>query len=342
MRLVIPKVEEWVPGDNWVDHVARCARVCYKSNREDGNEQMVDNLFKAGHLSMFRHRSIYWALPESQVNWENLYALGLCNPYIRVKKEGSEGVEDMVFVSTNGQFLMDHRGELANCGLTEDNQTTRELFSQTPGAEIMRHTFWIRTQVSTSRELNRISPNNIAEQSTRYCKYTLSKFKGEPAICTPWWFDLHGANGLEIDDEILVERYPGETLLFTLPDGRTLDWKNLLKGFASKWWDDFNSEQIKVAPYQILYEYLLATVYSTDMYKNLASNDNRLDMAPQDARGVLPLDTCTEVAYTYFRDEWERFIDNRYHGLTGNPHPNAKLVAEVIGNKLGIIDTINI
>lgn len=28
--------------------------------------------------------------------------------------------------------------------------------------------FKVTTQISTSRELNRVSPNNIAEQSTRY------------------------------------------------------------------------------------------------------------------------------------------------------------------------------
>lgn len=32
----------------------------------------------------------------------------------------------------------------------------------------MRYTFRVTTQISTSRELNRVSPNNIAEQSTRY------------------------------------------------------------------------------------------------------------------------------------------------------------------------------
>lgn len=33
---------------------------------------------------------------------------------------------------------------------------------------MLRYTFKVVTQISTSRELNRVSPNNIAEQSTRY------------------------------------------------------------------------------------------------------------------------------------------------------------------------------
>lgn len=32
---------------------------------------------------------------------------------------------------------------------------------------MMRYTFCVDTQISTSRELNRVSPNNIAEKSTR-------------------------------------------------------------------------------------------------------------------------------------------------------------------------------
>lgn len=34
---------------------------------------------------------------------------------------------------------------------------------------IIRMTLVVTTQISTSRELNRTSPNSIAEQSTRYC-----------------------------------------------------------------------------------------------------------------------------------------------------------------------------
>lgn len=31
MKIVRPKVEEWIPKDN-ISHVARCARVCYAIN----------------------------------------------------------------------------------------------------------------------------------------------------------------------------------------------------------------------------------------------------------------------------------------------------------------------
>ena len=55
-------------------------------------------------------------------------------------------------------------------------------------------------------------------------------------------------------------------------------------------------------------------------------------LKPQDARGVLPLDTYTVVAYTYTIADWSHILVLRYHGKTGTPHPNAKIIGEKIRN----------
>lgn len=47
---------------------------------------------------------------------------------------------------------------------------------------MMRYTFCVDTQISTSRELNRVSPNSIAEMSTRYV------YK-DGSICRPYWLN---------------------------------------------------------------------------------------------------------------------------------------------------------
>ena len=60
----------------------------------------------------------------------------------------------------------------------------------------MRYTFKVITQISTSRELNRVSPNNIAEQSTRYVN--LSKKNG--SICQPHWMTDAEVEAWENDD----------------------------------------------------------------------------------------------------------------------------------------------
>ena len=57
-------------------------------------------------------------------------------------------------------------------------------------------------------------------------------------------------------------------------------------------------------------------------------------MNKQDARGVLPLDTATICAYTYSASTWRHILDLRYYGITGTPHPNAKIVIGMIREEL--------
>lgn len=329
IRILKNKVQLWEQGSDWKAHVARCARVCYASSKQDGNEQMVQRLYDQDHLSMFRHRSMYWALPVDSVKWSALYAMAKNNPYMRVKREGQDGLGDIIFISTNGHFWLDHGQELELMGITEENQCSPEVMASGPGKEIMRYTFWLRTQVSTSRELNRVSPNNIAEQSTRFCNYTKDGFNGAPAICTPWWFDLHEPNGLGEDDEILFCN-EGCHEEFVIGNGPSLFWDDMKKAYAYRFMDE---QGPKVAE-MILRCYLNSLAFGGSAYQALVG---QYHMKPQDARGVLNLDLCTEVVYTYFYDEWERLFENRCEGKRGVPHPNARMVMEKVQ---GILDNI--
>ena len=65
-------------------------------------------------------------------------------------------------------------------------------------------------------------------------------------------------------------------------------------------------------------------------------------MKPQDARGILPLDTYTVVAYTYNLSEWKHILDLRFRETTGKAHPNAKEVGfwihHLIITRMRVID----
>lgn len=67
----------------------------------------------------------------------------------------------------------------------------------------MRYTFCVDTQISTSRELNRVSPNSIAEMSTRYVYE-------DGSICRPHWISKKEAelfnndNNVNLDEAINV------------------------------------------------------------------------------------------------------------------------------------------
>lgn len=57
------------------------------------------------------------------------------------------------------------------------------------------------------------------------------------------------------------------------------------------------------------------------------------DMQAQQARGVLPNATKTEIVMTANLREWKHFCDLRSKGTTGKPHPDMKIIADMIYNE---------
>lgn len=285
MRIVNPSVEMWLDNNNWIAHVARCARICYASDKgEDKN--LVTRLLKDKHYSMFRHRSHYFIIPETDSICQSIkVSLTEC-PYV----EFSTDTKNLYF-ATNGHYILNNE-EFYD--LIKKYEVDPIQFENTPiGHNLMRFTFKVVTQISTSRELNRVSPNNIAEQSTRYVNFVKKELFG--AICTPHWMIP------------LMGIYP------------EYDIKNKddIKLFSE---GDRGTEV-----------YLKACQNNFEAYNELITE---CEAIPQDARGVLPLDTLTICAYTYSISEWRAIIDLRYYGTTGKPHPNAKLIAGMIRDKL--------
>lgn len=180
MKIIEPKVELWKQGNDTKAHVARCARVCY--GRETGNDtSLIKRLLDSKHWSMFRHESVYAIIPIYEKELEDYLLLVSSCPYIQVHT-----YHNSVYIATNEQFILDKSYpkfiELINMyRVTEDEFSNTEI-----GFNMMRYTFCIDTQISTSRELNRVSPNNIAEKSTRYVYE-------DGSICRPHWISKEEA-----------------------------------------------------------------------------------------------------------------------------------------------------
>lgn len=174
MKIIEPKVELWKQGNDTKAHVARCARVCY--GKETGNDEAtVKRLLNSKHWSMFRHESVYAIIPIYERELKDYLLLVSSCPYIQVHT-----YHNSVYIATNEQFILDKSYpkfiELINMyRVTEDEFSNTEI-----GFNMMRYTFCVDTQISTSRELNRVSPNNIAEMSTRYVYE-------DGSICRPHW-----------------------------------------------------------------------------------------------------------------------------------------------------------
>lgn len=180
MKIIEPKVELWLQEDAKA-HVARCARVCY--GRETGNDEAtIKRLINDKHWSMFRHESVYAIIPAKNVYdlWSNVIGGYTKCPYIDWIK-----FEDKYYIATNGNFLLDieDNNPILYKWLTQYRVDALTFNNVHPlVSNLMRYTFKVITQISTSRELNRVSPNSIAERSTRYVYE-------DGSICRPHWLN---------------------------------------------------------------------------------------------------------------------------------------------------------
>lgn len=180
MKIIEPKVELWQQGDDSKAHVARCARVCY--GREIGNDQAtIKRLIDSEHWSMFRHGTYYIIANDSDKTLETIvinYANTIGFSYHYEKH--------VYYITVNGNWVLDHKTQF---GYLSKYIVPIEDFRNTEiGFHMMRYTFCVDTQISTSRELNRVSPNNIAEMSTRYIG-----FSDKQPI---YEYDLHTEQGI--------------------------------------------------------------------------------------------------------------------------------------------------
>lgn len=190
MILIEPKVE-LLKEDNFYSHVANCARVCYASNNNSNvsDEQFCKNVLIANnHLSMFRHSTIYCKYDRNDWNRYTVDTFHLAQN-INVIDLGD------LYVIMNGQSYLEFKRNNVAETLKIDSHIIKDLPNELN--EYKRFTFKVITQISTSRELNRVSPNNIAERSTRYCNYSKDKFGNQICICKPYYYD-----NLEIADQL--------------------------------------------------------------------------------------------------------------------------------------------
>lgn len=178
--------------------------------------------------------------------------------------------------------------------IENDWQCDMNYMVPTPTKHAIRVTVKFSTQIAVSRECNRHRVNSIAEESTRYCNYSKDKFNNEISISLPSWVN---EDNLKLCDGV----YTHLSLCEDISTSNTKWWTALMY-----WWYAN-----------------LACEYS---YMNLI----RLGWTSEQARTILPLDTKTELVHTAYLDDWKHFMDLRYHGKTGKPHPDAYEIAEML------------
>lgn len=260
MEIREPKVESWLQN-NTEDHIARCARVCYASDKTTANDKMCNALWKNKHRSMFRHAGVYYIIPEKLQISEKAYIGAI------VKLEGHT-----YYVSTNEQSAREYWDKrYIKYRISISKAFENNIFKK---YKMLRFTLCIETGIDITREFNRKSPNSIAEQSTRYVDF--NKKVGIVFKQCHWMYGLN------------------------------------------------------------LYKYCLMRIMAktAEWFYKLSRSKYGLNLSPQDARWILPLDTMSKVVYTYTVKEWEDIVNMRLWDWTGKAHPDAKIVAARILTEL--------
>ena len=188
MKIVRPSVE-LLPTNHTIQqmwlNMETGARLCYASEPKEGSTWEDAKRFclkhiRAGHVSIGRHGSVYLKITDRAIARE-IYDEFHKSPFALMNYDNED-----LYITTNYQFASENFG----------NEFIEKYWCNMPIPENERYTFVVTTQISTSRELNRTSPNNIMEQSTRYVNF----YSKGGAICQPWWFDLFIKDDEDIDD----------------------------------------------------------------------------------------------------------------------------------------------
>ena len=332
--IILKENVELLKQTSYTSHIAKCASVCYGSKGKRTPDTikdaaMINMLIKEHHLSVFRHATKYYIISKhNYIRDDDLLAniiLLSQNIYCQVKY-----VNDTYYIVINGQFYLENAEFMSRFNQYEVSPI---FFSESNvGFNMMRYTFCVTTQISTSRELNRVSPNNITEESTRFCNYAAKKFNNDVAIVQPYWFDLFDKSIWDTKIDTII--YDGKDLIGTeyLNTGGEFSITIPLSDVNIK----INDNVWKNKSTDNIYVQNKTKSFLGHLHKEVTHYKEELKKGavPQVAREVLPLCTATTVIYTYSVEEWIRILLLRYYGVTGTPHPNAKLIAEKIRENL--------
>lgn len=101
-------------------------------------------------------------------------------------------------------------------------------------------------------------------------------------------------------------------------------------------WECYYKEEIEDPNIWSVHNFMHLLMNAEHIY-NLLINSG---WKPQEARGVLPNATKTEIIMTGFEDDWKHFFDLRLRGTTGKPHPDMQYIAQLAWNEFK--DKLNI
>ena len=153
---------------------------------------------------------------------------------------------------------------------------------------LQRYTFRIICDRATAQQITRHRAFSFVMESQRYCNYSKGKFGNEITYIIPHWLDI---------EEGRYTSHPIEKDSDLIPI-------NSVNSYAGQ-------------------EFLSSLENCEKSYFNIQRHKS-----PQDARGVLPNATKTELIVTGYLDDWLHFFDLRLFDKTGVAHPDIKIISD--------------
>lgn len=280
MKLIKPSFEIWEQPsglEGVYKQIEGAGRVCYKSEdkiTEDSAKSFVDRMIASGHGAMLEHGTVYLRIP---IKVETSYRIDEYNdnPYTKTKIDKNLSC---YYISTNYRVLVEH-------GWLDD----LKYLCEPTEYHAKRVTVHFVCDRGVSHEFVRHRVFSFAQESTRYCNYSKSKFNGGITFITPCWLDK-----CSNEERLMFLDYlkKAEGTYIDLTKGNM----KVCRIFA---YGETEEELVPFTPWQA-----------------------------QWARAVLPNALKTELVVTGFASDWNHFFDLRAKGTTGAPHPQAKELAE--------------
>lgn len=302
IKVINPSVEIWHQegyslDDIW-NHIARCARVCYQSEKKNKDESeysfLVRTIFRgidvlnhplsdmeilSIHGGVLEHGTVHLKfpmfMPRAAAMFEDVYKNNKYSVY------GNN--DGYTYVTTNMRVILEH-----------NSVDTLEFIDETPNCPyyLNRITVNFITDIGASRELNRHRVNSICEESTRYCAYDKGKFGNNITVAKLPWIPYKSdednacyENGFFTDGELFYDN--------TIESQFTNNWN------AIDWF-----------------------LYGLQIANLVYCKTRELGWTAQQAREILPLNTKTQVVHTAFVDDWEHWLQLRSNEISGKVHPS--------------------
>lgn len=288
-------------------------RTCYKSEdkiTENSAKEFVDRMIKLGHGAMLEHGTIYLNVPE-QTYTETLEDEfgkfnnpnnGLVdryrkNKYSKVNSVAADEELRKKYPKVR-PFKLTHHYITTNLRVIIENGWEKDLEWQCEPTEHheKRITAKFICDRGVSHEFVRHRVFSFAQESQRYCNYNKDKFNNELTFIRPTWLNI--------------------------PTGDYTYWDGD--------WCDIDNMKIQLPSDNGVADNFLWCLNNAGMQYRLLINKG---LKPQEARGVLPNATKTELVMTGFESDWEHFFSLR---CSSKAHPDAKKLADELKSLMNV------